>query len=94
MKQDATFSETAAYGSDAWCAATLGKSLNWFKTNRPVLEREGFPKKDGLIGQTLKGDVDAWLARRRQVVNAVVIGGQKPINLNTTTISGENLDAL
>jgi hypothetical protein len=91
MKQDATFSDTAAYGSDAWCAATLGKSLNWFKTNRPVLEREGFPKKDGLIGQTLKGDVDAWLARRRQVVNAVDVSATiRAIQ----SVDGENLSAL
>lgn len=92
MKQDATFTETAAYGSDAWCAAKLGKSLHWFRKNRGTLEREGFPKRDMLVGQTLKADVEAFLAKRRRVSDADVVaitGGKHHIKLH-----GENLENL
>ena len=31
MKHDRTFDTVSAYGSDAWCAATMGKSVEWFR---------------------------------------------------------------
>ena len=64
---DKSFSSTCAYGSDKWIATVLGQSLEWFKRNRPMLEREGFPAKDALFGMTLKDDVNAFLAKRRRV---------------------------
>lgn len=70
---DQTFSDFALYGSARWCAATLGQSLPWFTKNRPVLEREGFPPVDTLIGLTCKQDVEAWVARRRRLPDAQVV---------------------
>jgi hypothetical protein len=70
VKHDASLSEASAYGSDLWVAQTLGKSVSWLRLNRPALEREGFPRKDKLIGLTLKADVEAFLARRRTVPDA------------------------
>ncbi len=64
---DKSFSSTCAYGSDKWIATVLGQSLEWFKRNRAMLEREGFPPKDTLFGMTLKADVQAFLAKRRRV---------------------------
>lgn len=61
--------DVSAYGSDKWCAARLGQSLNWFKKNRPILEHEGFPSKDRLFGLTLKADVEAFLAKRRRMAD-------------------------
>jgi hypothetical protein len=69
---DLTMNPFAAYGSDAWCAERLGKSIFWFRQNRAKLEREGFPPKDALIGLTLKADVEAFLDRRRKVADAAV----------------------
>lgn len=66
---DRTMEEVSAFGSERWCAAKLGQSLDWFKKTRPVLEHEGFPAKDKLIGLTLKADVDAFLAKRRRVAD-------------------------
>ena len=64
---DKSFLPTCAYGSDKWIATVLGQSLEWFKRNRPMLEREGFPPKDAMFGMTLKDDVQAFLAKRRRV---------------------------
>jgi predicted DNA-binding transcriptional regulator AlpA len=65
---------TPAFLTDIEVAAKLGRSKNWFCDNRARLEREGFPRKDGLIGLTCVADIDAWIARRRQVADAVVAG--------------------
>ena len=92
MKQDATFTETAAYGSDAWCAAKLGRTLNWIRNNRQTLEAEGFPRRDMLIGQTLKADVEAWLAKRRRVTDADVVAGNS--GKHHKKHIGENLESL
>lgn len=59
-----------AYLKDIEVAEMLGRGKNWFCANRPLLEREGFPKIDGLIGLTCRWDVEAWIARRRQVADA------------------------
>lgn len=70
--RDLSFDHCSAYGSAKWCAATLGKSDNWFKVNRLKLEGDGFPKVDRLIGHTLKDDVKDWLATRRKTKNRVI----------------------
>lgn len=70
---DQTFEAWSAYGSERWCATYLGKSLPWFRANRAILEREGFPKVDALIGLTCKRDVDAWIEKRRKVADAVPV---------------------
>lgn len=69
LGKDRTMEDVSAYGSDKWCAAKLGQSLDWLKKNRPVLEREGFPAKDSLFAMTLKADVEAFLAKRRRVAD-------------------------
>jgi hypothetical protein len=69
LGKDRTMEDVSAYGSDKWCAARLGQSLNWFKKNRPILEHEGFPSKDRLFGLTLKADVEAFLAKRRRMAD-------------------------
>ena len=68
---DPTLNPFAAFGSERWCSERLGKSVGWFRVNRPALEREGFPPKDKLIRLTLKADVEAFLDRRRKVADVV-----------------------
>jgi len=64
-KLDRTFAAEAAYGSEKWCAATIGVGYDsWRKYRRRALESDGFPKRDALVGLTLKADVMAWLASR------------------------------
>ncbi|MDB6151485.1 MAG: hypothetical protein JWQ44_2933 [Chthoniobacter sp.] len=79
---------TPAYVADKDLAALLNKSVAWFRTNRPTLEREGFPQKDRLIGLTLLADVEAWIARRRVVADAREVVHHQPSS------SGINFDAL
>jgi hypothetical protein len=62
---------TPAYVNEPGVAQILGKSRGWLKVNRARLEREGFPRVDGLIGLTCVADIEAWIARRRQVADAV-----------------------
>lgn len=62
---------TAAYITDREIASTLGRKVLWFRSHRKALEQEGFPRRDKLIGLTLRADVDAWLARRRVVADPV-----------------------
>ncbi len=62
---------TPMYLPEPAVAQILGKSRAWLKANRPRLEREGFPRVDGLIGLTCVADIHAWIARRRQVADAV-----------------------
>lgn len=61
---------TPAYLSEADVAKVLGRSRDWLKKARPSLEREGFPRIDGLIGLTCVADINAWIARRRKVADA------------------------
>lgn len=62
---------TPAYLSEADVAKMLGRSRAWLRVNRPRLEREGFPAVDGLIGLTCVDDINAWIARRRKVADAI-----------------------
>lgn len=61
---------TPAYLTETEVAKTLGRSRDWLRKMRPVLEREGFPTVDGLIGLTCRDDITAWIARRRKVADA------------------------
>lgn len=63
-----------AYLNETAVARMLGRSPDWLKAHRKALEREGFPRVDGLIGLTCLWDIEAWIARRRQVADAVVAG--------------------
>jgi hypothetical protein len=83
-RPDLTRSTISAYASEALCAEMLGRSRDWFKVNRPRLEREGFPKTDPLIGLTLRADIHAWLSRRSQMAQHVSGRDSPPM---------ENLDA-
>lgn len=83
--EDVTFRETSAYGSVSWCAERLGRSVDWFRRNRPDLERDGFPRTDPLVGHVLKDDVDAWLKGRRRLSDpdsVTVSVGQQPSGVN------------
>jgi predicted DNA-binding transcriptional regulator AlpA len=62
---DATFHEVSAYGSAAWVAARLGRSLGWFRDHRDELATAGFPRPDPITGLWIKSDVDAWIDNRR-----------------------------
>lgn len=86
MRQDYTFDPSSAYGSEAWCAKTLGVSRDWFWRHRAKLEADGFPARDALMNRTNKADVLAWIARRRRLPDAVVI--------TSPPESQEDLDAL
>ena len=57
------------YLTEAEVAVTLGRSRDWLRKTRPDLEREGFPRIDGLIGLTCRQDVLAWVKRRRRVAD-------------------------
>lgn len=65
-KADQTFDPLSEYGSNAWCATVLGKSTDWFRKNRAMLEAEGFPRVCRIVGHTIKADVRAWITKRRQ----------------------------
>lgn len=80
-----------AYIPEKLVAYRLGRKEVWLRGKRQTLEREGFPRKDPLIGLTNSDDVDAWIARRRQVADYVE--GPKGPHHDTTTTSKENLDA-
>lgn len=81
--RDPSFSDTAAYGSNAWAAARLGLTKDTFFRKRKDLEEQGFPKRDPLTNLYLKDDVEAWLDRRRKIVNETVI-----------SVAGPNLDGI
>lgn len=87
--KDRTFDPVSAYGTERWVAATLGSSVDWLKKNRPRLETEGLPAVDKLIGLTLKADVEAFLAKRRRVPDAVAVSDN-----HDSRFTGVNLDAL
>ena len=77
-----------AYLNETKVARMLGRSPDWLKANRKALEREGFPRVDSLIGLTCLWDIEAWIARRRQVADALFVG-----NHPADDTKGENFDA-
>ena len=55
------------YWNDKMVAAALGRGISWWHDNRETLYREGFPKKDPIIGLTPKAAVEKWVANRTAV---------------------------
>jgi len=82
MTRDTSMSESALYGSEAWCAVRLGKSLAWFRRHRAKLESEGFPARDPLTKGTVKADVDRWVQNRRQSRDKPAITNQPSNGVN------------
>lgn len=83
---------TAEFLTESQVAERLGRSRKWFSDHRTALEREGFPRKDSLIGLTSAQDLAAWIARRRMVADH----GPAARHHHTTTtesIPGEKLHA-
>jgi hypothetical protein len=81
---DRTFDPLSEYGSNAFCAAVLGKSTVWFRTNRAALEMDGFPKACKIVGLTVKADVAAWIAKRRRYADTAA-KGQAPAKVEDKT---------
>lgn len=97
MKHDATFTAESLFGSEQWCAATLGRSTDWLTKNIGRLESEGFPKKDPIIGLRNKADVLEWVAKRRKFADTQGIARfTRPADMHhdTTKHPGENLENL
>lgn len=51
-------------------ARRLGVTLAAFDAKRPDLEREGFPKPDGVLGTYCLEAVDKWIDRRAGLMPA------------------------
>lgn len=66
---DPSLQDTALYGSTQWVANRLGLTKDAYFRKRRALEEQGFPTRDPLTGQFHKGDVDAWIAKRRRIVD-------------------------
>ena len=82
-----------AYLADREIAYLLGRKVAWFRKHRDDLMREGFPPKDKIIGLTLRADVEAWIAKRRVLSDAVSV--TKDVTITThTTIPRERTHAL
>lgn len=73
-----------AYLADREIAFMLGRKAAWFRKHRADLMREGFPPKDKVIGLTLRADVEAWIAKRRIVSDAVAVTKAVTITTDTT----------
>jgi hypothetical protein len=80
-----------AYLPDTLVAHHLGRKVGWLRTNRPKLEVDGFPRKDRLVGMTLRADLEAWIAKRRRIADPDSAHNKRADT--TTPLSGENLDA-
>jgi hypothetical protein len=68
-----------AYGNTDWCADRLGISRDKFMRLRQRLEAEGFPKRDRVLNQWLRADVETWLLLRRRVTTAAPQAREKGI---------------
>ncbi|MBT9383469.1 hypothetical protein KM176_06335 [Pseudooceanicola sp. CBS1P-1] len=82
---DHTLSNDAACGSTRWVAQFMGMSCDRFRGRRRNLEAEGFPRPDPVLKLYIKADVQAWLARRRRILDAdpTSLGLERPsINLD------------
>lgn len=98
MKIDASFTADSHFGTEKWCAATLGRSYDWLVKNIVMLERDGFPKKDPIIGLRNKADVLEWIAKRRKFTHthgaqSSTTAGREHHN-TTREYPGENLARL
>jgi hypothetical protein len=81
-----------AYLPDTLVAYHLGRKVTWLRAHRPKLEADGFPRKDKLVGMTLRADLEAWIAKRRSVGDPDK--AQIKVGRTTTPLSGERLDVL
>lgn len=70
---DPTMEKISLNGSVRWAAARIGWTLNKFRQKRDILENDGFPKVDRITNLYVKADVDAWINRRRQLSDNVVL---------------------
>ncbi|MEP2718417.1 hypothetical protein [Pseudophaeobacter sp.] len=70
---DPTMENISLNGSVRWAAARIGWTLNKFRQKRDILENDGFPKVDRITNLYVKADVDAWINRRRQLSDNVVL---------------------
>jgi predicted DNA-binding transcriptional regulator AlpA len=52
----------------AQVAALMGRKVRWFYVHRAELEKEGFPKRDKLLGGWLRQAVQQWLDKRSGAV--------------------------
>ena len=77
-----------AYLTDAQVALSLNRRVPWFRKHRKELEARGFPRKDKLIGGTLRADLDAWLARQRTLSDRgeVAPATNPPLKENTDAL--------
>lgn len=82
------------YLSEAEVAVTLGRSRDWLRKVRPDLEREGFPRIDGLIGLTCRQDVLAWIKRRRRVADLTEAEAQALLRDGPKEVRGINWGAV
>ncbi len=71
--RDPTMEKISLNGSVRWAAARIGWTLNKFRQKRDILENDGFPKVDRITNLYVKADVDAWINRRRQLSDNVVL---------------------
>lgn len=98
MKIDASFTADSHFGTEKWCAATLGRSYDWLAKNIEALERDGFPRKDPLIGLRNKADVLEWIAKRRKFSHTqgapVPTTAEREHHNTTQKYPGENLARL
>ncbi len=78
---DPTMDKISLNGSVRWAAARIGWTLNKFRQKRDILENDGFPKVDRITNLYVKADVDAWINRRRQLSDNVVlsVGVESPL---------------
>ena len=63
-------------------AARLGCSPETFRARRPKLEQAGFPKPDPILRGYIDEDVEAFLARRRQIDDDAVATSAQEVNFD------------
>lgn len=80
-----------AYLPDTLVAFHLGRKVTWLRSNREKLEADGFPRKDKLVGMTLRADLEAWIAKRRRIADPDKV--RETGHHTTTPLSGENINA-
>lgn len=85
---DLTMNQISLNGSVKWAAARFGWSLDRFKKKREILENNGFPTVDRITNLYVKADIDAWINRRRQVSDQIML------TVGAETKTEVNLDAI
>ena len=72
-KHDPSFDPDSLTATQAWVARALGMSDEVFRKKRDNLYENGFPRRDALLFRWIKADVEAWIARRRQLSDSVEV---------------------